>query len=78
MISDRNLDRRNLSEVERLVRINEWLDSIDLEPLAELPDELSGTAEELRDRKKLEKINHRLEKLGLEPLDELPEDSPTS
>jgi hypothetical protein len=49
-----------------------------VEPLEELPEELSGTAEELNERRKLEMINKRLERLGIETLDELPETEPNS
>lgn len=71
-------EHANLSEEERLEKINQWLDSIGVEPLEELPEELSGSAEELAERKKLEMINKRLEQLGIEALDELPEELPNS
>ena len=75
---DRHREHANLSEQERLEKINQWLDSIGVEPLEKLPEELSGTSEELSERKKLEMINKRLERLGIEALDELPETSPNS
>jgi len=68
----------NLSEQERLDKVNEWLESVGVEPLEQLPEELSGTEQELGDRMKLENLNHRLEKLGIDPLNELPEQLPTS
>jgi hypothetical protein len=71
-------EHANLSEEERLEKINQWLESIGVEPLEELPEELSGTAEELNERRKLEMINKRLERLGIETLDELPETEPNS
>lgn len=74
----KNSEHANLSEEERLEKINQWLDSIGVDPLDKLPDELSGSAEQLSERRQLEMINHRLERLGIEPLDELPEKLPNS
>lgn len=73
-----NREHANLSEDERLEKINQWLDSIGVEQLDELPEELSGSAEELAERKKLEMTNKRLERLGIDALDELPETEPNS
>lgn len=78
MNSAKNSEHANLSQEERLEKINQWLDSIGVDGLEELPDELSGTAEELSERRQLEMINHRLERFGIEALDELPEKLPNS
>ena len=67
-----------LNEQERLEALNEWLQSIGVEPLQQLPDELSGSSEQLRERIQLEMLNNRLERIGIDPLDELPEDFPAS
>ncbi|MDR9443750.1 MAG: hypothetical protein RI530_02220 [Microbacteriaceae bacterium] len=76
--SGKNHNHANMSEEERLEKINEWLDSIGVDALEKLPDELSGSAEELSQRRQLDMINHRLERLGIEALDELPEKLPNS
>ncbi|GEM_PF-1234382 len=67
-----------LNEQDRLEALNEWLQSIGVEPLEQLPDELSGSSEQLRERMQLERLNNRLERIGIDPLDELPEDFPAS
>ena len=66
----------SLTEEQRLERINQWLDTLELEPLDQLPEELSGSSEELAEQRRLEMVNSRLERLGLEPIDELPEGYP--
>ena len=68
----------NLSESERLERLNQWLDSVGVEPLKQLPEQLSGSEKEVREQMQLERLNHRLEKLGIAPLSELPEQRPNS
>ena len=67
-----------LSEGERLDRVNQWLDSLGLEALDELPEEFAGDSEELIEEKRLEMVNEKLERLGLEPLEELPDSYPNS
>ena len=68
----------DLSEQERLDRLNQWLDSVGVEPLEKLPEQLSGTGQKLREQMQLEMLNQRLEKLGIDALDELPEQLPNS
>lgn len=63
----------SLTEEQRLGRINQWLESLELEPLDQLPEEPSGSPEELAEQRRLDMVNTRLEHLGLEPLTELPE-----
>jgi hypothetical protein len=63
----------DLSQEDRLDRVNEWLESLEIAPLEELPEDLAGTPEELQQRQMLKMLNKRLERLGVEPLDELPE-----
>jgi hypothetical protein len=66
-------DREPLTEDQRLAKINQWLETLELEPLNQLPEQLSGSSEELAEKRRLEIVNKRLEALGIEPLDELPE-----
>ena len=63
----------SLTEEPRLERINQWLESLELEPLSQLPEELSGSPEELVEQRQLDMVNKRLERLGLDSLSELPE-----
>ena len=65
-----------LDEEQRLERINEWLDSLGIESLDELPEDLTGSPEELMENRRLEMVNKRLERLGLDPLTELPDEYP--
>lgn len=67
-----------LDEEQRLEQINEWLESLGIESLDQLPADLSGTPEELREKRQLEGVNKRLERLGLDPIDQLPEGYPNS
>ena len=66
-------EHESLTEEQRLERINQWLDTLELEPLDQLPEELSGSPEELAEQRQLDMVNKRLERLGLEPIDKLPE-----
>jgi hypothetical protein len=38
----------DLSQEDRLDRVNEWLESLEIAPLEELPEDLAGTPEELQ------------------------------
>ena len=67
-----------LNEQDRLEALNEWLQSIGVEPLEQLPEELSGSPEQFRERMQLEMLNNRLERIGVDQLDQLPEDFPAS
>lgn len=62
----------NVEQDERLDALNEFLENRGLDPVTELPEELQGSSDQLKERFELERLNQMLEKFGLDEVTELP------